>query len=143
MKLSQLKPGEMGVITKVGGRGAIHGRLLSLGILPGAVIRVARHSPLGDPIEYEIRGMFLSLRRSEADEVEVEKVTPLFMLPSGSSARVVVLDGGMGFLRNMGSIGIAPGKTIRVIKGCCPMVVETEMGRFYLGRGEAHRIYVR
>ena len=140
MKLSELKPGEMGVVIKVGGRGAVHSRLLSMGILPGTVIRVARLSPLGDPIEYEIRGMFLSLRRAEAEEIDVEKVIPMHILPSGSKAKIVSLDGGMGFMRNMASIGISPGKVVEIIKGCCPMRVRTEKGEFYIGRGEAYRI---
>jgi len=143
VKLSELEPGEMGVITKVGGEGAIRSRLLSMGILPGAVIRVVRRSPLGDPVEYEIRGVFLSLRKIEADRVEVEKVLPIYLVSPGKRVRVVILDGGMGFLRNMGTIGIAPGKEVVVRSRCCPMTVETERGVFQLGRGESYRIYVR
>ncbi len=143
MKLSELKPGETGVVTKVGGVGAIHRRLLSMGILPGTVIRVARYSPFGDPIEYEVRGVFISLRRSEADYVEIDRIVPLHMIPAGELVRVVVLDGGMGFIRNMAQIGISPGKKIMVLGPCCPMRVHTQLGEFYIGKGEAYRIYVR
>jgi ferrous iron transport protein A len=143
VKLSELKPGEMGVIIKVGGAGAIRSRLLSMGILPGAVIRVVRLSPLGDPIEYEIRGVFISLRKLEAEKVEVDKVVPLYMIPPGHRVKVITLDGGMGFIRNMGTIGIAPGKEVVVERGCCPMMVQTERGVFQLGRGESYRVYVR
>ncbi len=143
MKLSELKPGETGVVTKVGGSGAIHRRLLSMGILPGTVVRVARYSPFGDPIEYEIRGVFISLRRSEADYVEIDRIVPLHLIPAGERVRVIVLDGGMGFIRNMSNIGISPGKTIEVITPCCPMKVKTSAGEYFVGKGEAYRVYVR
>ncbi|ADD08244.1 ferrous iron transport protein A [Candidatus Aciduliprofundum boonei] len=143
MKLSELRPGETGVVTKVTGTGAIHRRLLAMGILPGTVIRVARLSPFGDPIEYEIRGVFISLRRSEAEYVEIDRIVPLHLIPAGEKVRIVILDGGMNFIRNMGSIGISPGKIIEIISPCCPMRVRTELGEYYVGRGEAYRIYVR
>jgi Fe2+ transport system protein FeoA len=143
VKLSELKLGEMGVITKVGGVGSIHRRLLSMGILPGTIIKVARYSPFGDPIEYEIRGVFLSLRKNEANYVEVEKIVPLYLIPPGERVKVVVLDGGVGFVRNMSRMGIIPGREIEVIRPCCPLVVRTNLGEFYIGRGEAYRIYVR
>lgn len=143
MKLSDLKPGETGVVTKVGGSGAIHRRLLSMGILPGTVIRVARYSPLGDPIECEVRGVFVSLRKSEADYIEIDRIVPLHLVPVGERVRVVILDGGMGFIRNMARIGISPGKMLEILRACCPMLVRTNVGEFYIGRGEAYRIYVR
>jgi ferrous iron transport protein A len=143
VKLSELKPGEAGVVKKVSGSGAIHRRLLSMGILPGTVIRMVRYSPFGDPIECEIRGVFISLRKAEADEVNVDKIVPLHLVPAGERVRIVILDGGMGFIRNMGSIGISPGKFIEVVKPCCPMIIKTDLGEHYVGKGEAYRIYVR
>ena len=143
MKLSELRPGETGVVTKVIGVGAIHRRLLAMGILPGTVIRVIRSSPIGDPIEYEIRGVFISLRKSEANYIEIDKIVPLHMVPAGERVRVVILDGGMNFIRNMGSIGISPGKIIEILNPCCPMRVRTILGEYYVGKGEAYRIYVR
>ena len=143
MKLSELRPGETGVVTKVTGTGAIHRRLLAMGILPGTVIRVTRLSPFGDPIEYEIRGVFISLRKSEANYIEIDKIVPLHMVPAGEKVRVVILDGGMNFIRNMGSIGISPGKIIEILSPCCPMRIRTALGEHYVGKGEAYRIYVR
>ena len=143
MKLSDLKTGEVGVVVNVGGAGSIHRRLLTMGILPGTIIRVVRTSPLGDPIEYEIRGFFITLRKNEANYVEVDRVVPLYMIPSPSRVRVIILDGGIGFIKNLEKIGISIGKEVEVIKKCCPMTVKTERGMYNIGRGIAYRIYVR
>ncbi len=143
MKLSELRPGEYAIVKDLLGKGAIHQRLLSMGILPGTVIRVVRASPFGDPVEYEIRGFFISLRKQEASYVEVDKIVPLGMVPSGSVVRIVLIDGGVGFIRNMGSMGIGVGETVRVLRGCCPMLVQTSKGKFNIGRGIAYRIFVR
>ncbi len=143
MLLSELKPGEYGIVKKIGGSGAIHRRLLSMGLLPGAIVRVVRISPLGDPIEYEIRGFFISLRKQEATNVEVDKIVPLSLVPGNSEVRVIFIDGGVGFVQNMGAMGIAVGKILKVIKPCCPMQVQTDRGIFTVGRGMAYRVFVR
>ncbi len=143
MKLSELNPGEYGIIKGVLGKGAVHRRLLSMGLLPGAIVRVVRVSPLGDPVEYELRGFFISLRKQEASRVEVDRVVPLSLVPDNSLVQVIFIDGGVGFIRNMESMGISVGKKIRVIRRCCPMSVETALGVFTLGRGMAYRIFVR
>ncbi len=143
MWLSELNPGEYGIVKGVSGRGALHRRLLSMGLLPGAIVRVVRKSPLGDPIEYEIRGFFISLRKQEAGQVEVDRVVPLSVVPDNTEVKVVFIDGGVGFIRNMESMGIIVGRKIKVIKRCCPMIVDTHVGRYTLGRGMAYRIFVR
>jgi ferrous iron transport protein A len=70
--LDRLRPGESGKINKVGGSGAIRRRLLDMGLTNGAPIKTIRISPLGDPVEYQIRGYRLSLRKSEATTIEVQ-----------------------------------------------------------------------
>lgn len=70
--LSQLQPGERATICEVGGNGALRRRLLDMGVVPGAEVEVVRVAPLGDPVEYMIKGYRLSLRRSEAARVAVE-----------------------------------------------------------------------
>ncbi len=70
--LSQLRPGERATICEVGGHGALRRRLLDMGVVPGAEVEVVRVAPLGDPVEYMIKGYRLSLRRSEAARVAVE-----------------------------------------------------------------------
>ena len=143
MKLSNLKMGETGIVIDVLGSGAIHRRLLSMGILPGTVIRSVRISPLGDPVVYEIRGFFISLRKREAEYVEVDRIVPLHLVPPKSEVRVVFVDGGVGFIRNLNSMDISVGKKITVIEPCCPMKVRTGLGEFIIGMGMAYRIYVR
>ncbi len=71
MTLAELSPGEKGRIVAVGGAGPLRRRLMDMGLLPGQEIRVEKVAPLGDPIEVTIRSYALSLRRSEAEGVEV------------------------------------------------------------------------
>lgn len=71
-KLSDLCPGMRGRIAFVSGQGAIRKRLLEMGMTSDTQFDVVRVAPLGDPIEIKIRGYNLSLRRSEAEHVEVE-----------------------------------------------------------------------
>lgn len=70
--LDQLSPGQSATITKVRGDGAVRHRLLDMGLTQGAGIEVVKISPLGDPVEYKVRGYHLSLRKSEAETIEVE-----------------------------------------------------------------------
>lgn len=72
--LSQLQPGERATICEVGGSGPLRRRLLDMGVVPGAEVEVVRVAPLGDPVEYMIKGYRLSLRRSEAARVAVESL---------------------------------------------------------------------
>ena len=59
-------------VTAVAGTGAVRNRLLQMGVTPGTTISVVRKAPLGDPIEIEVRGYYLSLRRAEARLISVE-----------------------------------------------------------------------
>ncbi len=70
--LNQLEPGERATIVKVGGEGPVRRRILDMGVVKGADIEVVRVAPLGDPIEFRIKGYNLSLRKSEAQNVQVE-----------------------------------------------------------------------
>ena len=70
--LNQLKPGERATIIKVGGEGPVHRRILDMGVVSGAEIKVVRVAPLGDPVEFLIKGYNLSLRKSEAQQIQVE-----------------------------------------------------------------------
>jgi ferrous iron transport protein B len=69
--LSDLKTGEEGIITKVLGRGAFRKRITEMGFVKGKKVSVIKSAPLQDPIEYQIMGYKISLRRSEAELVEV------------------------------------------------------------------------
>ena len=72
-KLSEFKIGDKGVIRNVEGEGRIRRRLFDMGVTPGAKLYVRKKAPLGDPIEITIRGYELTLRKAEANLVEVEK----------------------------------------------------------------------
>ena len=70
--LSEMKVGERGRISKVGGSGQVHRRILDMGVLPPATVEVERIAPMGDPIWIRLRGYQLSLRKEEAANVHVE-----------------------------------------------------------------------
>ena len=71
-KLSQFAVGEKGIIRRVGGEGRIRRRLFDMGVTPGADVKLVKVAPLGDPIEVTIRGYQLTLRKSEAEVVDME-----------------------------------------------------------------------
>ena len=71
MKLSELKTGERAVIVKVNGHGGFRKRIIEMGFVRGNKVKVILNAPLRDPIEYEIIGYKISLRRSEAAKIEV------------------------------------------------------------------------
>jgi Fe2+ transport system protein FeoA len=70
--LAKLEMGGRGRVVRVTGTGKVSHRLLEMGITPGAEICLLRAAPLGDPLEIEIRGYRLSLRRSEAEKIDME-----------------------------------------------------------------------
>jgi len=72
--LSELKPGERARILKIHANSELRSRFQVMGILPGEVLKVEKVAPLGDPIEVTVKGYYLSLRKSEADNIEVEVI---------------------------------------------------------------------
>ena len=74
MKLSELKTGERGVIVKVMGHGGFRKRIVEMGFIKGKVVDVLLNAPLQDPVKYKIMGYEVSLRRSEAEMIEVISV---------------------------------------------------------------------
>ena len=70
--LKDVKVGKRVRVIKVGGEGAIKRRIMDMGITKGVEIYVRKVAPLGDPIEINIRGYELSLRKADADMIEVE-----------------------------------------------------------------------
>ncbi len=71
MKLSQLKDNEVGYITKIRGRGAFRKRITEMGFVKGKKVTVVKNAPLKDPVEYNIMGYEVSLRKSEASLIEL------------------------------------------------------------------------
>ena len=74
MTIYDLKKGQSGRIIKNGAKGAIKQRFMDMGITKGVTVKVIKVAPLGDPIELEIRGYNLSIRKSDAKQIEVEEV---------------------------------------------------------------------
>ncbi|MFA6054828.1 MAG: FeoA family protein [Thermodesulfovibrionales bacterium] len=72
MNLAMLKPGEQGTIRKIGAIGPLKRRLMDMGVLIGEKVKVEKIAPLGDPIEVRIKSYSLSLRKKEAEGIEVE-----------------------------------------------------------------------
>lgn len=71
-KLSDFVIGQSGVIKMVRGEGRVRRRLFDMGVTPGASVFLKKKAPLGDPIEINIRGYELTLRKDEASLVDVE-----------------------------------------------------------------------
>ena len=71
-KLNEFKPGERGVVRRIEGEGQIRRRLFDMGVTPGADILLRKVAPLGDPVEVNLRGYELSLRKAEASCVIME-----------------------------------------------------------------------
>ena len=76
--LKDLKIGESAVVKKLHGEGAIKRRIMDMGITKGTAVTVRKVAPLGDPIELTVRGYELSIRKADAEMIEVEWVL-LFM----------------------------------------------------------------
>lgn len=73
-RLSQLAVGGRARVLRVEGVDEIGVRLLEMGLTPGVEVRLLGTAPLGDPMEFEVRGYRLSIRRNEADRVVTEAV---------------------------------------------------------------------
>ena len=70
--LKEIKVGQTVKVVKVHGEGAIRRRIMDMGITRGVEVYVRKVAPLGDPIEVMVRGYELSLRKDDADMIEVE-----------------------------------------------------------------------
>ena len=74
MKLSDLKQEQSAIIESVGGEGALRQHLLDMGVIPGAQVKLIKFAPMGDPIEVRIHGYELTLRISDAKQIEITPV---------------------------------------------------------------------
>lgn len=70
--LREVKPGETVTVTKLTGEGPLKRRIMDMGITRGTDVFVRKVAPLGDPVEVNVRGYELSLRKSEAENILVE-----------------------------------------------------------------------
>ena len=66
MTLKEMKPGQSGKVVSIGESGQLKRRIMDMGITPGVEVKVIKVAPLGDPVEINVRGYELSLRKEEA-----------------------------------------------------------------------------
>jgi Fe2+ transport system protein FeoA len=71
IQLHLLRPGQRATVSRVGGIRQLRRRFVEMGILIGETILIERNAPLGDPVEYFIKGYHLALRKEEAAQIEV------------------------------------------------------------------------
>ncbi|MDY0290508.1 MAG: ferrous iron transport protein A [Sphaerochaeta sp.] len=73
MTLGELRPGEKAKVVSIGTTGAMRQRILDMGVTPNVEVQLIKVAPLGDPVEITVRGYQLSLRKSEAALIQVQK----------------------------------------------------------------------
>ena len=72
MTLREAKIGQTVTVKKLSGEGAVKRRIMDMGITKGAEVRIRKTAPLGDPVEVTVRGYELSLRKADAEMIEIE-----------------------------------------------------------------------
>jgi len=92
MRLSELLNDESGVITKVSGHGAFRKRITEMGFVKGKEVKVIKNAPLQDPIEYQIMGYNLALRRSEASLIDVVSGDDAFLVNTSAYEGTITKD---------------------------------------------------
>ena len=70
--LKDIKVGKTGVVARLHGEGAVKRRIMDMGITRGVEVYVRKLAPLGDPIELTVRGYELSIRKADAENIEIE-----------------------------------------------------------------------
>jgi ferrous iron transport protein A len=76
-RAAELAVGQSGRVVRVAGTDEVSRRLLEMGVTPGVELRRLSTAPLGDPLEFELRGYRLSLRKTEAQHIELDQIAPL------------------------------------------------------------------
>ncbi len=74
MNMTDLKIGQSGTISTVGGEGPLRLRLLDMGLIPGTRVKLEKVAPMGDPIQIQVRGYELTLRLEDARKIGLEEV---------------------------------------------------------------------
>lgn len=72
MTLKDINPGQVCTVVSIGERGPRKRRIMDMGVTPGTAIKVVKVAPLGDPIEINLRGYELSLRKSDAEYIKIQ-----------------------------------------------------------------------
>ena len=73
MTINDLSIGQCGIVTEVGGEGALRLRFLDMGLIPGTRVTLQKVAPMGDPIQIRLRGYELTIRREDAMQIELRE----------------------------------------------------------------------
>ena len=73
MTIDNLKIGQTGTIDTVGGEGALRLRFLDMGLIPGTKVQLRKVAPMGDPIQIQVRGYELTIRREDAKRITLKE----------------------------------------------------------------------
>ncbi len=123
---------------------------MAMGMVPGTEIEVLRKAPLGDPVEYRIKGYSLSMRKADAADIEVRPnggvngfSRPMATIPEGDTGRIVGLHAGKGLARKLERMGFSLGSEIRILRtGRGRLKVELDGSEVAVGKGMAMKIMV-
>ncbi len=74
MTINDLKIGESGIISTVGGEGPLRLRFLDMGLIPGTMVTLQKVAPMDDPIQIHLRGYELTIRREDAKQITLQEV---------------------------------------------------------------------
>ena len=133
MKLSELKTGEHGIIVKVSGHGGFRKRIVEMGFIKGKDVEVLLNAPLQDPVKYKLMGYEVSLRRKEAEMIEIITPTDLpkeEVAGSGSPSR---LSSPSGWSGGVVSAALRQHRTIKVALVGNPNCGKTSLFNFASG----------
>lgn len=75
MTLKELQIGKSARVTAVGGEGANRQHILDMGVIPGVIVKLVKMAPMGDPLELQVHGYALALRKTDADRIEIVETT--------------------------------------------------------------------
>ena len=71
MTLKDLNIGQEGIVTSIGNKGPARRRIMDMGVTPGVTVKLIKVAPLGDPVEINVRGYELSLRKEQAEQIHI------------------------------------------------------------------------
>ena len=74
MTLKELQVGKTATILSVGGNGALRQHFLDMGLIQGTEVTIVKYAPMGDPMELTVRGYELSVRKGDAELIEIENI---------------------------------------------------------------------
>lgn len=81
MNLTSLPIGAIAKVLSVNGDNPITRRLMEMGVVPGVSVRVVKSAPFGDPLEIRVRGYHLAMRKTEANQIEVQNPEAATTIP--------------------------------------------------------------